>query len=172
MKFVSYMYWKSLNEITININDPDIKKVGRGKWLFKSNNNEYKFYVDPITLKSGNKGFLVEWGLIKDDGTITTEIVGGTKNVIKIFSKVISCMAMFIYDENPNEFIMYANKKISKIYDHMWLKHRLDEPINRYPFRDREGHKKMNGEEVYVYHYMKNGNELTESEWIEIKELI
>ena len=173
MKFEKWSEHNWLDEISININDSDIKKIGRGKWTFEIYGSNYKFEASPITLRDGTKGFMVEWGLIVDDGSVTTEIVGSNKNVVKVFSKVISCMAIFINEENPDGFMMYANKRLSRVYDAMWTKHHLDEPINRYFSRDRRSHKKLSGEDVYVYHYYKRSDtSLSESQWINVLEMM
>jgi len=173
MKFNKWVKYDWLDETRININDIDITRIRKGQWEIKFNDDVYKFIASPTHLKDGTYGFMVEWGLVTENGNITTEIVGSKKNVIKIFSKIISCMAIFINEEKPEGFIMYANKRIARIYDAMWRNHHLDEPFKDYFFRDRKEHKKLADESVYVYHYYKKGEGyMNKSQWTEVLDML
>jgi len=151
-----YNWINLLCEININPNDNSIKNVGRGKWTFNMDDNNYIFMVSPINLENGRQGFMVEWGKFNKNGTISTNIEGTKTNVIRIFSKVISCMYMFLKKEDPEEFVMYANNKLAKIYDMMWLKFKAIDPFNKYFFRDSVKHKMIDGNYIHIYHHYKN----------------
>jgi hypothetical protein len=157
-------------EAEININDPGIKKITRGIWEFKYEGSVYNFVIDRTWIK-GLRGFTVQWGLIGDDGKLTTEIVGSKDSKHKIFSKVLSCLVIFLKQENPEVFSMLAyDKKLAGIYDLMWLRHKGDKPFNEYNYREVKKHKDLKGNTIYVYYYSKKlKDQLTEeSEWIEL----
>ncbi len=157
-------------EAEINVNDPGIKKITRGIWEFKDKTDIYHFVISTMILK-GLRGFTVQWGLIGDDGKLTTEIVGGKNSRHKVFSKVLSCLVIFLKQENPEIFSMIAyDKKLAEIYDLMWLRHKVISPFNEYNYRDVKKHKDLKGNYIYVYYYSKKlKDQLSEeSEWIEL----
>ena len=157
-------------EAEININDPGIKKITRGIWEFKDKTNTYHFVIDRTMIK-GLRGFTVQWGVIGDDGKLTTEIVGGKSSKHKIFSKVLSCLVIFLKQENPEIFSMLAyDKKLAGIYDLMWLRHKSISPFNEYNYREVKKHKDLKGNYIYAYYYSKKlKDQLSEkSEWIEL----
>jgi hypothetical protein len=167
MKFSEWLSEEDIIfEITINPNDSDVRKMRRGRWEIRFDDNVYHFIAEPVTLMDGAKGFIVQWGLLTADGSLTTELVGSTKNMIRLFSKIGTCMLKFIEDENPNAFVMYSNKKLAKIYDTMWGKFSQTEPFNRYFFRDRRSYKKLDGEDMYAFHYYRKVDDyMNESQW-------
>jgi hypothetical protein len=157
-------------EVTINPNDPDIKKIRRGLWKIEFKSNTYHFIVDTLTLIGGTKGFRIDWGLLKkDDGTLSTDIVGSTKNMVGLFSKIGSCMSLFIRDENPNAFVMYTHERLAKIYDTMWSKYNKTDVFNGYFLRDRKKYKKTDGENMYAYHYYRKPDDaMNEEQWNDV----
>ena len=175
MSFKKWLECELIFEVTINTNDPDIRKIRRGKWEIKFKNNIYNFVVEPINLLDGTKGFKIDWGLLKDDGSLSVDIVGSTRNMVGLFGKIGSCMALFIYDEHPEGFVMYTNtdKRLARIYDTMWGKFHKSEPFKDYFFRDRKKYKLMNGEDMYAFHYYKNVNDnMNENQWMEVIDMM
>lgn len=173
MRFKEWVEEELIFEVTIKPEDSNIKRLRRGKWEISFDDNIYHFIVEPANLIGGAKGFIVQWGLLKEDGTLSTEIVGSTKNMIRLFSKVGTCMYKFIEEEDPEAFVMYASKKLSRIYDTMWGKFSKTEPFNNYFFRDRKSYKKPNGEDMYAFHFYKKPDDyMNENQWNEVLKLL
>jgi hypothetical protein len=144
-----------LLEVRIDINDSSINRTGKNQWIFTYKNNRYKFAVEKTRLLGGDNGYNIEWGLILSDETITTNIVGGAKNVIGIFTKVMTCMYMFLDKEDPDNFSMFANVKLARVYDTLYGKFSQSYPFNKYFNKQRRRFTYNNGEELFYYHYSK-----------------
>jgi hypothetical protein len=81
-------------------------------------------------------------------------------------------MALFIRYEKPKAFVMYAHRKLARIYDTMWGKYNKTDVFGGYFLRDRKKYKKPNGEDMYAYHYYKKIDDyMNESQWIEVLKL-
>jgi len=153
-------------------NDPAVRKVGRGKWVFTVDVDDYIFKVSPLWMKDGRKGFTIEWGPVDENGNIiTTEIIGSKKNKRDVFRLVLTCLSKFINSERPEVFSMYVNNRIVHIYDAMWAGHYKEKPFNQY-YKDSEEHKTLNGEKVYVHYFNKkkvDGEDVSEDMRILLK---
>jgi len=155
-------------EIKINVNDPDIIHPSRFIWMFSYKGEEYKFGANHMMLSNRKYGYVVEWGLIKD-GKVSTDIVGGNRNAIGVFSKVMSCMAIFLKQEKPEAFSMTAKKELARIYDTLWLKFSQSSMFKEYFYKDRKMYKDIKGHDMFLYHYSKTPEEkLSESMLISI----
>lgn len=126
--------------------DKNVNKLSRGKYSFSVGDDKYLFQSSPITMKDGRRGFLVEWGLLTPEG-LSTEITGDKRSKIRVFRNVLTCLAKFINDENPEVFSMYVNKRLVHVYDAMWASHYKDKPFSQYT-KDEEKHG-----ELYIHYF-------------------